>query len=441
MPLFQSPPRTPEEIEASRPLAIGPEEVLTLNEKEWYARVYRGDSAPQLTMRAVAMGCVLGFFLSFTNIYIGLKTGLYLGVAITAVVLSFSIWTTLERLGVAKSPMSILENNCMQSCASSAGYGTGSIILTAIPALLLLSVTPTDPRGTNLPVWVVGTWTLLLSILGVALAIPMKRAMINRERLRFPEGIAAAVTLQSLYSEGRDALLKARALYASATLGALVPLTTALGLVRSSVPRGAREPLLPDSSAVFDWLPGIRGGGRSYPPSAWTMRFDHSFLLIGAGVIVGLRVSASLVLGGLILALFLGPHAMETTWLDPAGDLVAAVTKPGAAWKQIGLWYGAPLMVAYGLATFLSQGKMIARAVHVHASSAQAPARATPTTPSCAAWRCRGRGSSWRRPWRGSRSSGSRGATSGSLRSWRRSPCSSRSSSRSSPRGRRGRRA
>jgi OPT family oligopeptide transporter len=360
MALFQSPPRTPEEIEASRPLTLGPEEVLPLEEKEWYARVYRGDSAPQLTVRAVVMGSVLGFFLSFTNLYIGLKTGWYLGVAITAVVLSFSIWTALERTRLAKSPMSILENNCMQSCASCAGYGTGSTIFTAVPALLLLSVTSSNPRGENLPAWVVASWTLVLAILGVALAIPMKRTMINRERLRFPEGVAAAVTLQSLYVKGHDALAKARALYVSAALGALVPLTTGLNLLRSSA---GREPLLPDSSRVFDWLPGIRANGRSYPPSAWTMRFDHSFLLLGAGVIVGLRTSLSLVLGGLVLAYFLGPRAMEANWFDPAGDLVAAVTNPAAAWKQIGLWYGAPLMVAYGLTAFLLQGKVIVRAL------------------------------------------------------------------------------
>jgi uncharacterized oligopeptide transporter (OPT) family protein len=360
MPLFQTPPRTPEEIEQSRPLALGPERVMTMDEKEWYARVYRGSAVPQLTFRAVAMGSVLGFFLAFTNLYIGLKTGIYLGVAITAVILSFSLWTTLQRLGLAKSEMSILENACMQSCASCAGYGTGSTIITAVPALLLLTTTTTDPRGHNLPWWVIALWTLVLAGLGVTLGIPMKRNMINRERLQFPEGTAAAVMLQSLFSEGREALLKARALYVSAAVGALAPLLTGLDLIRS--PQGPRTPLLPDSSAVFDWLPKIRGNGHAYSWSEWTMRFDHSFLVIGAGAIVGLRTSASLVAGGLLLAFFVGPHAMESTWVNPMGDLVAAVTKPGAAWKQIGLWYGAPLMVSYGLTTFLMQGGVIARA-------------------------------------------------------------------------------
>jgi OPT family oligopeptide transporter len=188
--------------------------------------------------------------------------------------------------------------------------------------------------------------------------------MINRERLRFPEGTAAAVTLQSLYSQGHDALLKARALYAAAFVGALTPLLTQLNASKATDATGhaTREPLLPDSSAIFDWLPKIHGHGKAYLPSDWNVRLDHSFLLLGAGMMVGMRTALSLVLGGLLLILFLGPRAMDSSWVNPAGDLVAAVTKPGAAWKQIGIWYGAPLMVAYGLATFALQGKMIARA-------------------------------------------------------------------------------
>ena len=55
MPLFQKPPRTPEELERSKPLAIPPEEVGMMDERTWHQRAFRGDSA-QLTVRAVAMG-------------------------------------------------------------------------------------------------------------------------------------------------------------------------------------------------------------------------------------------------------------------------------------------------------------------------------------------------------------------------------------------------
>src|SRR5688572_27627767 len=120
MALFQPAPG-PEDVDKNKPLEIPPEEVLTFDEKEWYARAYRGDDVPQLTIRAIAMGTGLGFLLAFTNVYIGLKTGWHLGVAITACILSFTIWNSLQRFGIVKSPMSILETNCMQSTASAAG--------------------------------------------------------------------------------------------------------------------------------------------------------------------------------------------------------------------------------------------------------------------------------------------------------------------------------
>ena len=118
MSLFQKPAETPEEIEASRPLDIPPEDVAAFEEPEWYARAYRHD-APQLTVRAVAMGTGLGFFLAFTNVYIGLKTGWFLGVNLTACILSFAIWTSLQKAGLVKDRMSILESTCAVSTASS----------------------------------------------------------------------------------------------------------------------------------------------------------------------------------------------------------------------------------------------------------------------------------------------------------------------------------
>ena len=93
MPLFQRPPVTLEEIERSRPVDISPESVGAMEESEWTARVFRGDSA-QLTVRAILMGSALGFLLAFTNLYVGLKTGWGLGVALTACIASFTLWPT-----------------------------------------------------------------------------------------------------------------------------------------------------------------------------------------------------------------------------------------------------------------------------------------------------------------------------------------------------------
>lgn len=364
MALFQKPADTPELLELAKPLDMPPEEVLKVDEDTWYEKVYRGDSAPQLTVRAVLMGTALGFFLAFTNVYIGLKAGWHLGVALTACILSFSIWTTFVKVGIARSPMTILENNCMQSTASAAGYATGGTLISAIPALLLLSVTNENPGGTQLPWYVAAIWTFFLGALGTVLAIPMKRNLINQERLRFPSGTAAAVTLQGLYSQGETALGKARALFYAALVSGIVPLVKDLNLVTKLDQAGktARDTLLPGAVAIFNWLPGVSAGGKTFPLSDWNIKLDYGPALIAAGALIGVRVTASMILGGLIVILFLGPIGMDSSWVNPAGKAVMAVTAPGKAWREIGLWLGAPILVSAGLLSFAMQWRTIARA-------------------------------------------------------------------------------
>lgn len=374
MALFQSPPRTPEELEKSRPLSTPPDAVLEFDEARWYAEIYRGDSVPQLTVRAVLVGSLLGFLLAFTNLYIGLKTGWGLGVAITASILAFAFWNGLLKIGIARTPMTILETNCMQSTASSAGYATGGTMVSAIAALLMLSATPDKPGGQHLPWPVLTLWTLFLAALGTVLAIPMKRSMINRERLKFPSGTAAAVTLQSLYSEGAEALKKARALLWTAGASALVPLLIELQAKKTVGPDGKveRSALLPADLPIFDWLP-VRGTHVQKMPdgsvidvpnkaSDWTMVFDLNPVMIAAGLLVGLRVALWMTIGSLALIYVIGPIAYESTWTNLNGDIVRAASQPGRAWKEIGIWLGVPIMVSSGLLSFALQWKTIVRA-------------------------------------------------------------------------------
>ncbi|HEX7666815.1 MAG TPA: OPT/YSL family transporter, partial [Polyangiaceae bacterium] len=181
--------------------------------------------------------------------------------------------------------------------------------------------------------------------------------------LTFPSGTAAAVTLQSLYSEGTEAIARGRALLYAAIVGALGPILFQLEILKKTVDgKMVRSALLPDSSNIFDWLPKLHAHGKEYPLSQATMRLDHSTVLVAAGAIVGVRTCASMILGGLFVAFWLGPHAMEWEWTNPAGVVVTAATKPEAAWKQIGIWLGAPMMVSAGLLAFALQWKTIVRA-------------------------------------------------------------------------------
>jgi len=381
--LIQRPAETAREIEASRPLDIPPEEVAAMDEATWLERAYRRD-APQLTVRALVMGTILGFFLSFSNVYIGLKTGWFLGVNITACILSFAIWSSLTRSGLAKSPMSILETTCAASTASSAGYATGFVAITSAPAMLLLSVSEATPGGVRLPWPVMAVWIFFLAAFGVVLAIPMKRSMINREKLRFPSGTAAAVTLQGLYGEGSEALRRARMLFATAGVSALGPLLTGLMVRKVGVDpatgKTLRDALLPGQSSIFDWIPRVlpeswthrmlnagpaklHPGGQPFSLGDFHVKLDHGLALVFAGILVGIRITSWMVVGGLFLVVVLAPPAMDAPWQNSLGVVVGAVTKPGSSWKEIGIWTGAPLLVGSGLVTFAAQWRTVGRLV------------------------------------------------------------------------------
>jgi hypothetical protein len=185
-------------------------------EQQWYEQVYRGhgDSMAQLTWRAVLIGSCLGGVLSLTNLYIGLKAGWGFGVAITASILSYAIWTSLLKVGLARTPMTILENNCMQSTASSAGYSTGGTLISAFAAYIII-----NHQSMSVPLML--AWVFFIAVLGVTMAIPMKRQMINIEQLRFPSGIAAAETLRALHAESSQGLRAAKALGLAAVIASI----------------------------------------------------------------------------------------------------------------------------------------------------------------------------------------------------------------------------
>jgi uncharacterized oligopeptide transporter (OPT) family protein len=365
MALLQPAPRTEDEVREGGPLATAPDELLHISEEHWYEHVYRGDQVAQLTLRSLLMGSLLGFLLALTNVYIGLKVGLHLGVSITAGILSYGTSSLLLRTGLARTRMSLLETNCAQSTASAAGYSTGNTMITAFPALLMLSATSALPQGQHLPLWVSIAFVFLLAVLGTVLAIPLKRTMINREKLRFPTGLAAAVTLHGLYGKGSDAARKVRTLLFAGSAGALLALARDLELVRviDAAGKRTREALIPASSKLFDLLPNVSIAGKSYAFSDFNFKLDHSAALLAAGALVGLRTTVWMVLSGLTLAFVIAPWGMEATALNGAGELVRAVSRPGSAWKELGLWLGAPMLVSSGLVSFALNYRSLLRAL------------------------------------------------------------------------------
>lgn len=339
-----------------------PEEI----ERQWFEKIYtgRGDSQRQLTLRAVLMGGVLGMFMSISNLYTTLKLGWAFGVAITACVLSYVIWNGLRALsGGRLSRMSILENNCMQSTASAAGYSTGGTIGTAFGALLLI-------EGMHRPWHVVGAFALFTAALGVFLAIPMKRQMINQEQLKFPSGIAAAETLRSLYSQGRDALRKAYALVGALAAGGLVGWLRSYGTLVEQFRSTGRPQVwlekaqsvlyIPEALHVPRWLSPIPHGQMA------GLSFEPSVLLIGAGMITGLRVSLSMLLGSTLLYFVIAPRVLlrDLTHADVAGYVPSFAILPDGSFNPIrwALWGGTAIMVFSSLATVALEWRTLARA-------------------------------------------------------------------------------
>ena len=319
-----------------------PEEI----ELKWYREVYKGDTMKQLTLRSVVMGALLGGFMSLSNLYVGLKTGWALGVAITSCILSYTIWKTLMAVlpFLFKSDMSILENNCMQSTASSAGYSTGGTMVSAISAYLIIT-------GTHMPWMILTLWTVFLAALGVFIAIPMKRQMINIEQLKFPSGIAAAETLKSLHAKGTEAADKAKSLGIAGAFGAAVAWMRDAG-IRSSwfgSPSWMPEKIALPGSIAF---PGTLKG---FALSQWTFSFEVSGMMIAAGAIIGWKVAWSLLLGAIINFGVLAPWAAQAGAIDTAKLGYRAIVQ----WST---WTGASIMVTSGLFMFALQWKTILRA-------------------------------------------------------------------------------
>lgn len=316
-------------------------------ERQWFEQCYkgRGDSMAQLTWRAVLMGSVLGGVLSLTNIYIGLKAGWGFGVAITACILSYAIWTTFHRIGWARTKMTILENNCMQSTASSAGYSTGGTLVSAFAAYIMLN-------NEQLPVPLVMAWVFFLAVLGVTMAIPMKRQMINVEQLRFPSGIAAAETLTALHSTGNKGARAATALFLSAGLTALSTFLTEGFALIDKVRRVGEDGFRLASISIGEAVDKLNA---LILPSAWMGRTIHLVwepIFIAAGAITGMRVCFSMLLGGTLC------WGVFVPWLQSAHGV-------GEGYRELvqwTLWAGVACMVTSGLLSFALQWRMALRA-------------------------------------------------------------------------------
>ncbi len=359
-------PALPRPAEGGRPSPPPFPAHATAEEKDqhWFTHYYEGDKQPQLTLRATLMGGLLGMLMSISNLYTTLKLGWSFAVAITACVLSYVVWNLVCRLsGGRVSGMSILENNCMQSTASAAGYSTGGTIGVAFGALLLI-------QGRHQPWPVVLAFTFFIAALGVFLAIPLKRQMINYEQLKFPSGVAAAETLRSLHAQGREAMQKAYALVASLVLGGIIGLVRTYGTLVEELAKTGRPQAwlarlqrvvsLPDVVDFPRWLTPLARGQMA------GLGWEPSVLLIGAGMIVGLRVSLSMLLGAVLLYYGIAPRllALDLAHAASPGYVPSLTVSPAGDFNPVrwAIWGGTAIMVFSSLTSVALEWRTLARA-------------------------------------------------------------------------------
>lgn len=318
------------------------------HDRYWLEKVHKPNE-PQLTVRALIAGSALGGVMSVSNLYIGMKVGWSLGMALTSTILAFAMFKGLQVLRISTRELSSLENNTVASAASAAGYFASAGMVSAIPALYL-----TTQRV--LEWYELGAWMLGVSFVGIFMAIPMRRQMIDVDRLPFPSGIACAETIRSMHTSAGEAMQKARALLWAAVIAALVELPSQFGSITTMVAHKVK--VIWASPFVVTGHLQLQGLLFGKSLLSYTLALPTSPVLYGAGALVGLRVGLSLGLGALVLYGGLAP------WLASHGIVVIS-ENPSLTYRSVlqwAVWPGVMAALAASLTSLALKWRTIASA-------------------------------------------------------------------------------
>jgi len=240
---------------------------------------------PELTLVSVISGVLVGLILNMGICYAGLQIGFTIVGSAVAAVLGFGLLRGLLRRGT------ILEVNIFQTVASAVNTVNAGIIFT-VPVLFLLGL----EKEINYPALILAS--IAGSLLGVVMIIPLRKQIIDFERLRFPEGTAVGAILKSPGAGIR----KAQLLVFGILLAGLV---SGLAKYWGS---GEGASIIPES---FDL-------GRMFGvPGSIRMVFAVSLLSLGAGYLAG-RPGLVVLYGTLLNFWVLIPLAILLGWVPAA---------------------------------------------------------------------------------------------------------------------------
>jgi putative OPT family oligopeptide transporter len=281
------------------------------------------ETRPELSARALILGSLFGVLFGAVTVYVGLRAGLTVAASIPISVLSISI---LRAFGKA----SILENNIVQSTGN-AGQSIASGVIFTLPALIFLGFDLESSRIFALALF--GGW------LGVLFMIPLRRQLIVEEHdtLVYPEGTACADVLIA----GERGGSFASRVFLGLGLGGVYTLFQNENLF-------ALWPATPNRN--FDLGPQHLLKGAA-------IRADCTPEYLGVGYIIGIRVAAIMLAGGVFSWLvlmpaiyFFGSHLSAPLY---PGTVLITQMSPSDLWRTYVRPMGAGGVAAAGLITLL----------------------------------------------------------------------------------------
>ena len=219
----------------------------------------------EITLKAFFLSIFLSIILSSAMVYLGLYAGMTISASIPAAIMSMGILRLFKN-------SNILENNIVQTAAS-AGESLAAGVIFTLPALLLIGYWDT------ISYWEVTKIAMVGGILGALFTVPLRRALILKAQLRFPEGVATAAVLKTGHeTDAEKSQQSLKIIGISALVGGFVKLGELAFSVWSSALGGA----VAIKGAIF-------GMGASLSPS-----------LFSVGYIVGRNIGILAFTGGLI---------------------------------------------------------------------------------------------------------------------------------------------
>ena len=271
---------------------------------------------PESTWRGYVPGILFGIVFGMANAYLGLRAGLTISTSIPIAVMTVAAYKLIKG--------NILEANMSQTIGSASSSVASGVIFT-IPALFLWQLDPSLLQMTLL--------AIAGGILGTLFMIPLRRFLIEREHktLPYPEGTACAEVLKATQAGGA----RAGGVFAGLAAGALF----------KALVGGFR--VVPDEVDVN--LPLLKKG---------QIGSEISAALFGVGFILGPRVSAVMVGGGLLSSLVIIPiiatwGESRTTPLYPETTLTIAAMSAGQIWSRYVRYIGAGAVAAAGIITLI----------------------------------------------------------------------------------------